>query len=180
MVYGAAIMVTNLTRAATSARRAEELAEMQFRGLAAHGAASVGIAHLQALAPGQRRIIDLMKKVLMGASAAAMVALAPLCTPPAPARADDHCVSITDPAAHQACIDGSLPKGPMRRNEGDCRASPRWGAEGQFCQNFWIRESAPPDGRRAVRTGWAPGALRVRVLQSQQTTVPTRLRLVPF
>lgn len=126
---------------------------MQFGELAARGAASVGIAHLQAVAPAQRRIIDLMKKVLMGASAAAMVALAPLCIPPQ-AGAGDPCVSITDPAAHQACIDGSLPKDPLRRNQGDCRASPDWGAEGQFCRNFWIRESAPPDGRRAMRTGW--------------------------
>jgi hypothetical protein len=153
MVYVAATTVTNLTRAATSARRAEELAEMQFGKLGAEGAASVGIAHFQAVSPIQGRIIDLMKKVLMGASAAAMVALAPLCIPPAQARADDHCVSITDPAAHQACIDGSLPDGPTRRNEGDCRASPRRGAEGQFCLNFWIRESAPPYGRPAVRTG---------------------------
>ena len=46
-----------------------------------------------------------MKKAIMAVSAAAAIALAPLCIPPAQAHADDPCVSITDPAAHQACID---------------------------------------------------------------------------
>jgi len=38
-----------------------------------------------------------MKKALSGASAAAVIALAPLCIPPAQAHADDPCASITDP-----------------------------------------------------------------------------------
>jgi hypothetical protein len=41
----------------------------------------------------------------MGVSAAAAIALAPLCIPPAPAHAADPCASITDTAFHQACID---------------------------------------------------------------------------
>ena len=49
-----------------------------------------------------------MKRAIMAVSAAAAIALAPFCIPPAQAHADDPpwgCVSITDPAAHQACID---------------------------------------------------------------------------
>jgi hypothetical protein len=103
-----------------------------------------------------------MKKALMGASAAAVIALAPLCIPPAQAHADDPCVSITDPAAHQACIDDSLRDDPMDRYRmGDCQASPDYGAEGQFCRNFWVRKSAPPDGGRGraerLKTAPAPG-----------------------
>ena len=86
-----------------------------------------------------------MKKALMGASAAAVVVLAPLCMPSAQARADDPCVSITDPAAHQACIDEFLRDNPMHRYQGECQASPRYGAEGQFCRNLWVRKSAPPN-----------------------------------
>ena len=89
---------------------------------------------------------ELMKKALMGASAAAAIALAPLCIPPAQAHADDPsddpCVSITDPAAHQACIDESLPDDPMDSiRMGDCQASPDYGQVGQFCRNFWVRKS---------------------------------------
>jgi hypothetical protein len=81
----------------------------------------------------------------MRMSAAAAIALAPLCISPAQAHADDPCVSITDPAAHQACIDESLRDNPMRRHQmGDCQASPDYGAKGQFCRNFWLRKSEPP------------------------------------
>ena len=80
----------------------------------------------------------------MGASAAAAIALAPLCIPSAQAHADDPCVSITDPLAHQACIE-SLPDDATQRDPmGNCRASPDYGAEGQFCRDFWVRKSAPP------------------------------------
>jgi len=90
-----------------------------------------------------------MKKALMGASAAAVIALAPLCIPAVQAHADDPCVSITDPAAHQACIDEFLRDDPMRRYQmGDCQESPDYGAEGQFCRNFWVRKSAPPASRQ--------------------------------
>ena len=86
-----------------------------------------------------------MKKALMGASAAAVIALAPLCLSPAQAHADDPCVSITDPAAHQACIDESAPDNATQRDPmGNCQASPDYGAEGQFCRNFWVRKSVPP------------------------------------
>ena len=76
-----------------------------------------------------------MKKALMGVSAAAAIALAPLCIPPAQAHADDPCVSITDPAAHQACIDGFRRDNPMRKYPlGDCEgASPVDGQVGQVC-----------------------------------------------
>jgi hypothetical protein len=87
-----------------------------------------------------------MKRAIMGLSAAAAIALAPLCIPPAQAHADDPCVSITDPDAHQACIDESLPDNPMDPiRMGDCQASPDYGQVGQFCRNFWVRKSAPPD-----------------------------------
>ena len=80
----------------------------------------------------------------MGASVAAAIALTPLCISQAQARAEDPCVSIVDPAAHQACIDtpptdDSTP-GPRM---GDCQASPDYGQLGQFCRNFWFRKSAP-------------------------------------
>jgi hypothetical protein len=91
-----------------------------------------------------------MKKALMGASAAAVIALAPLCIPPAQAHADDPCVSITDPAAHQACIDGFLRDNPMHRYQGNCQSSPLYGQEGQVCRDFWVRKSAPPNGGRAI------------------------------
>ena len=64
---------------------------------------------------------ELMKRAIMGVSAAAAIALAPLCIPPAQAHADDPCVSITDPAAHQACIDEFLRDNPMRRHHGQLR-----------------------------------------------------------
>ena len=75
-----------------------------------------------------------MKKALVGVLAAAAIALAPLCIPPAQAHADDRCASITDPAAHQACI-GSLRDNPMRRYHlGNCEgASPIDGQAGQVC-----------------------------------------------
>ncbi len=67
-----------------------------------------------------------MKRAIMGVSAAAVIALAPLCIPPAQAHADNPCVSITDPAAHQACIDEFLRDNPMRRYQlGDCQGEPR-------------------------------------------------------
>ena len=86
-----------------------------------------------------------MKTALMGASAAAVIALAPLCLSPAQAHADDPCVSIIDPVAHQACIDESAPDNATQSDPmGNCPASPDYGAEGQFCRNFWVRKSVPP------------------------------------
>jgi hypothetical protein len=77
-----------------------------------------------------------MKRAVMRASAAAVIALTPLCIPPAQAHADDPCVSITDPAAHQACIDESVPDDPMDRiRMGDCGADPDNGQVGQFCRD---------------------------------------------
>jgi hypothetical protein len=75
-----------------------------------------------------------MKRTLMGVTAAA-IALASLCIPPAQAHADDPCVSITDPAAHQACIDKFPRDNPTRRYKlGDCEgASPLDGQVGQVC-----------------------------------------------
>jgi hypothetical protein len=82
-----------------------------------------------------RRKEELMKRALMGVSAAAAITLAPLFVPPAQAHADDPCVSITDPAAHQACINGFMPHDPTRRHLlGDCEgASPLDGQVGQVC-----------------------------------------------
>ena len=74
----------------------------------------------------------LMKKALRGASAAAVIALAPLCIPPAQAHADDPCASITDPAAHHACIDQSR-RNFYRREITQCEASPNHGQLGQVC-----------------------------------------------
>ena len=72
---------------------------------------------------------ELMKRAIMGVSAAAAIALAPLCIPPAQAHADDPCVSFTDPAAHQACIDDFV----KRREKAQCDASPHQGQLGQLC-----------------------------------------------
>jgi hypothetical protein len=72
---------------------------------------------------------ELMKRAILGASAAAAIALAPLCIPPAHADPIDPCVSITDPAAHQACI-GDFVK---RREKAQCDASPHQGQLGQLC-----------------------------------------------
>jgi hypothetical protein len=85
-----------------------------------------------------------MKKALMGVSAAAAIALGPLCIPPALAHADDPCVTITDPAARQACSDESLRDDPLRRYRGNCESSPYFGPEGQVCRDFWVRKSASP------------------------------------
>lgn len=78
-----------------------------------------------------------MKRVILGASAAAAIAMAPLCIPPVQAHADDPCAGITDPAARQACINEPAPDGPKDRYQigGGCQASPDWGQEGQFCRN---------------------------------------------
>jgi hypothetical protein len=73
-----------------------------------------------------------MKRALMRASAAAGIALASLCIPPAQVHADDPCEGITDPAAHQACIDKYLDD--LRRRElSQCEASPNHGQLGQLC-----------------------------------------------
>ena len=75
---------------------------------------------------------ELMKRAIMGVSAAAAIALTPLCIPPAQAHADDPddpCVSITDPAAHQACIDDFRDLYERRA----CEASPNHGQVGQVC-----------------------------------------------
>jgi hypothetical protein len=103
-----------------------------------------------------------MNKALMGASAAAVIAVAPLCMPPAQAHADDPCVSIADPAVHQACIDEFLRDHPMDRYQmGDCQASPDYGQEGQVCRNLWVRKSVPFNGGRGyvgkITTAPAPG-----------------------
>jgi hypothetical protein len=87
-----------------------------------------------------------MKRAIMGVSAAAAIALAPLCIPPAQAHADDPCVSITDPTAHQACIDESVRDDPLRRYEGDCQSSPDFGSEGQLCRNSWVPKPLQPRG----------------------------------
>jgi hypothetical protein len=78
---------------------------------------------------------EVMKKALMGVAAAAAIAAAPLCIPPAQAHADDPCVGITEPAAHQACIGQSLRDNPIRRYHlGNCEgASPTDGQLGQVC-----------------------------------------------
>ena len=76
-----------------------------------------------------------MKKAIMAVSAAAAIALAPLCIPRAQAHADDPddpCVSITDPAAHQACIDEYM-RDIYRRELQQCEASPNHGQIGQVC-----------------------------------------------
>jgi hypothetical protein len=77
-----------------------------------------------------------MKRAIMGGVlAAAAIALAPVCIPPAKAHVDDPCVSITDPAAHQACINKFPRDNPIRRYPlGDCEgASPLDGQLGQVC-----------------------------------------------
>ncbi len=76
-----------------------------------------------------------MKKALTGMSAAAAIALALLCIPTAQAQTDDPCASITDPAAHQACVGGFPHDNAMRRHLlGDCEgASPFDGQLGQVC-----------------------------------------------
>jgi hypothetical protein len=72
----------------------------------------------------------------MGASAAAAIALAPLCIPPAQAHADGPCVSTTGPAAHQACPDESRRDDPVHRYQGgNCEAMPFYGQVGQLCRD---------------------------------------------
>ena len=80
---------------------------------------------------------ELMKRAIMGASAAAAIAMASLCIAPAQAHADDPCAGITDPAARQACIDEPRPDAPNDRYQigGGCQASPDYGQDGQFCRN---------------------------------------------
>jgi hypothetical protein len=75
---------------------------------------------------------ELMKRAILGMSAAAAIALAPLCIPLAQAHADDPCVGITDPDAHQACIDDFL-RDIYRRELQQCEASPNHGQIGQVC-----------------------------------------------
>jgi hypothetical protein len=72
---------------------------------------------------------ELMKRAIMGVSAATAIALAPLCIPPAQAHADDPCAGITDPAAHQACIDDFV----KTREKAQCDASSNQGQLGQLC-----------------------------------------------
>jgi hypothetical protein len=82
-----------------------------------------------------------MRRAILGVSAAAAIALAPLCIPPAQAHADPKlCTGITDLAAHRACIDRMH---RYQMGKGGCQSSPMYGQVGQFCRNFWVRKSAP-------------------------------------
>jgi hypothetical protein len=76
-----------------------------------------------------------MKTAITRVLAAAAIALASLCVSHGQAHADDPCDGITDPADRQACIDSSIPDNPLRTAQGDCQASPAYGALGQFCRN---------------------------------------------
>jgi hypothetical protein len=72
-----------------------------------------------------------MKRAIVGVSAAAAIALAPLCIPPGQAHGDpDPCVGITDPDDYQACINKSLRN---RREQAQCDASSNHGQLGQLC-----------------------------------------------
>lgn len=89
-----------------------------------------------------------MTRAILGVSAAAAIALAPLFISPAQAHADDPycasiadpsarqacfardpCIGITDPADHQACIDNFRDLYERRA----CDASPNHGQLGQLC-----------------------------------------------
>jgi hypothetical protein len=72
-----------------------------------------------------------MSKVILGVSAAAAIGLAPLGIPLAQPRSGDPCASITDPVAHQACID-KLREFWIRERRA-CEASPNHGQVGQVC-----------------------------------------------
>jgi hypothetical protein len=72
-----------------------------------------------------------MRKVILGVSAAAAIALAPLGILPARAHSGDPCASATDPVAHQACID-KLREFWLRERRA-CEASPNHGQVGQVC-----------------------------------------------
>jgi hypothetical protein len=71
-----------------------------------------------------------MRKAIVGVSAAAAVALT-LCIPPAQAHAGDPCAGITDPAAHQACLNRVRDFWIYERRA--CEASPNHGQVGQVC-----------------------------------------------
>ncbi|GAA4291534.1 hypothetical protein [Mycobacterium paraffinicum] len=80
----------------------------------------------------------------IAASVAALIALAPLCIPPAQARADDPCAGITDPTAYQDCINRSSADDTMHGPRmGNCEASPDYGQLGQICRDAWVRNSPP-------------------------------------
>jgi len=100
-----------------------------------------------------------MKRAIMGVSAAVAIALASLCIPPARADADDPCVSITDPAAHQACIDEFVRDDPLQRYRGDCQSSPDYGQAGQVCRNFWVPKPKPLQPRGALARSITPAFL---------------------
>ena len=70
-----------------------------------------------------------MKRAIFGVLAAAAFTLAPLGIPPAQAHADDPCADITDPAAHQACVDDFV----QTREQRQCDASSNHGQLGQLC-----------------------------------------------
>jgi hypothetical protein len=55
-----------------------------------------------------------MKRAIVGVSAAVGIALAPLGIALAQGHSGDPCASITDPAAHQACINNSASSGYAR------------------------------------------------------------------
>ena len=72
-----------------------------------------------------------MKRGILGASAAAAIALAPLGIPLAQSHGNNPCDSITDPAAHKACMD-KLREFWIRERRA-CEASPNHGQVGQVC-----------------------------------------------
>ena len=69
-----------------------------------------------------------MKKAMMGASAAAAIALAPICIPPAHAGPYDACSGISDPNAREDCMERILLERPIAEKPpghpaGSCRES---------------------------------------------------------
>ncbi len=72
-----------------------------------------------------------MRNVILGVSAAAVIALAPSGIPPAQAHSGDPCASITDPVAHQTCIEKLREFWTRERRA--CEASPNHGQVGQVC-----------------------------------------------
>ena len=72
-----------------------------------------------------------MKRAIVGVSAAVGIALAPLGIALAQGHSGDPCASITDPAAHQACIN-KLREFWLRERR-MCEGSPNHGQVGQVC-----------------------------------------------
>ena len=88
-----------------------------------------------------------MEDALLGASATAVIALVtPVHSTSTGSRRRSLCQHHRPRCPSGLHRQSPPPEAAPRYPMGNCQASPDYGAEGQFCRNFWFRNPRPPMG----------------------------------